>query len=565
MAINFPDSPTNGETHVVGSLTWQFNGEKWLAASNTSLDMLSDVTAPTPSSGEFLKWNGSVWVNDPINLGTDTVGNYVADVVSGTGITISHTPGEGSSASVALNATLDDLSNVSASAPTVDDFLKWNGSSWIPDTVVFPPSINALDDIADVNAPSPTTGHFLKWDGTEWVAAAAGGAVTTTSVTTASATEIYSFDPTLYGTAEVTLQLKQGSKKTSSRQLVNHNGTTASLTEYAQLQHGSPVIPATLGVSYDGGIATWTTRTSNFGTTQIFSVAYGNSLWVAGGKSGQLRTSTDAVTWTTRTSNFGNTGIDSIAYGNSLWVAGGYAGQLRTSTDAITWTTRTLNLGNQRIHSVAYGNNLWVAGGTNGQLRTSTDAITWTTQTSNFGASAIFSVAYGNNLWVAAGYTGQLRTSTNAITWTTRTSNFEESYSQILSVAYDNNLWVAAGYYGLLSTSTNAITWTTRTSNFGTSPIQSVAYGNNLWVAGGNYGELRSSTDAITWTTRTSNFGATTTIQSVAYGNSLWVAAGMTGQIRTASGSPKVSVTATITDANVTTATSKATLMLTEE
>ena len=548
----------------IGDSTSQIVNSNWVQGelSTLELDSLNDVVIVGTSLGQSLVYNGSEWANANPYL-NDLFDVESAGFGTANGSLLKYD--ENGPYWTAGTIALDEISNVDASAPDMDAFLQWNGTNWIPNLLVIPSPNLALDELNDVSVGSPTTGHFLKWDGTEWVAAAAGGAVTTTSVTTASATEIYSFDPTLYGTAEVTLQLKQGSKKTSSRQLVNHDGTTASLTEYAKLQHGSPVIPATLGVSYDAGIATWTTRTSNFGTTQIFSVAYGNSLWVAGGKSGQLRTSTDAITWTTQTSNFGNTGIDSIAYGNSLWVAGGYAGQLRTSTDAITWTTRTLNLGNQRIQSVAYGNNLWVAGATNGQLRTSTDAITWTTQTSNFGSSAIFSVAYGNNLWVAGGYNGELRTSTNAITWTTRTSNFEESYSRILSVAYANSLWVAAGYYGLLSTSTDAITWVTRTSNFGTSPIQSVAYGNNLWVAGGNYGELRSSTDAITWTTRTSNFGATTTIQSVAYGNSLWVAAGMTGQIRTASGSPKVSVTATITDANVTTATSKATLVLTEE
>jgi hypothetical protein len=68
-----------------------------------------------------------------VALGTDTTGNYVADVVSGTGITITHTPGEGSSASVALNATLDDLSNVSASAPVDYSPLIWSSSAsaWI--------------------------------------------------------------------------------------------------------------------------------------------------------------------------------------------------------------------------------------------------------------------------------------------------------------------------------------------------------------------------------------------------------------------------------------------------
>jgi hypothetical protein len=104
------------------------------------------------------------------------------------------------------------------------------------------------------------------------------------------------------------------------------------------------------------------------------AVAYGNSLWVAAGVTGQIRTSTDAITWTTRTSNFGNTQINSVVYGNNLWVAGGVAGQLRASTDGTTWTTRTSNFGNTAINSIAFGNNLWVAGGSTGQLRTENPA-----------------------------------------------------------------------------------------------------------------------------------------------------------------------------------------------
>ena len=69
------------------------------------LDDINDVTAPTPSSGDFLKWNGTAWVNDPINLGTDTVGNYMSDVSAGTGIAVSHTPGEGSTATISIEST----------------------------------------------------------------------------------------------------------------------------------------------------------------------------------------------------------------------------------------------------------------------------------------------------------------------------------------------------------------------------------------------------------------------------------------------------------------------------
>jgi hypothetical protein len=44
-----------------------------------------------------------------------------------------------------------------------------------------------------------------------------------------------------------------------------------------------------------------------------------------------MRTSTDATTWTTVTSNFGSSQIYSIAYNFGLWVAGGATGQMRTS------------------------------------------------------------------------------------------------------------------------------------------------------------------------------------------------------------------------------------------
>ena len=158
----------------------------------------------------------------------------------------------------------------------------------------------------------------------------------------------------------------------------------------------------------------WSTQTSQFGTTVILSIAYGNGTWVAGGGSGPLvtalRTSTDnGVTWNTQTGNF-TSAIWSVAYGNGVWVGGGAGGNLNTSTDAINWNTQTSNFGASVIYSVAYGNGVWVAGGAGGALRTSTDAVNWNTQTSQFGSSIIYSVAYGNGVWVAGGAGGALRT-----------------------------------------------------------------------------------------------------------------------------------------------------------
>ena len=157
-----PASPTEGDlwfesdtakTHVYYDSFWVEIGASGGVAT---LDNIGDVTAPTPSNGDFLKWNGTAWVNDPINLGTDTVGNYVNDITAGTGISVTHTPGEGSSPTVALDATLDNLSNVTAPSPSDGQFLKYVTASaaWVPAAV---PTINALDDVTDVTISSAVT------------------------------------------------------------------------------------------------------------------------------------------------------------------------------------------------------------------------------------------------------------------------------------------------------------------------------------------------------------------------------------------------------------------------
>jgi hypothetical protein len=77
-----------------------------------NLDDIGDVSASAAASGDFLKWNGLAWVNDPINLGTDTIGNYVTDVTAGTGVNVTHTPGEGSTASISIGQNVGTSSSV---------------------------------------------------------------------------------------------------------------------------------------------------------------------------------------------------------------------------------------------------------------------------------------------------------------------------------------------------------------------------------------------------------------------------------------------------------------------
>lgn len=198
-------------------------GEIWVRPQNGyELNEIHDVSITTPASGDFLKYNGTLWVNDPINLGTDTVGNYVSDVTAGTGVTVTHTPGEGSSPTIAIGQAVGTTSNVQFNDVTVSGNLTVNGTTTtlntaelaVEDTVItlnagaasgadsgievdrgsgYTPqilwdesaqkwtfsndgttfadfqNITAIDQINDVVLTSPTNGQFLKYDGTNWV------------------------------------------------------------------------------------------------------------------------------------------------------------------------------------------------------------------------------------------------------------------------------------------------------------------------------------------------------------------------------------------------------------
>ena len=59
------------------------------SAPSFALDDLSDVTAPSPSSGEFIKWNGSAWVNSvaPVTSVNGDTGAVTIDISDVTPLT----------------------------------------------------------------------------------------------------------------------------------------------------------------------------------------------------------------------------------------------------------------------------------------------------------------------------------------------------------------------------------------------------------------------------------------------------------------------------------------------
>jgi len=134
---------------------------------NASSIQGNSVTGVSPSNGEILKWNGSTWA-----LSTDDNTSYS----SGTGISIASGTISASSNSAIWNANQIQGRNVSSTAPTSGQVLKWNGSNWAPandssgggsSSSVWSKSGNNIysgaNDNVGINRTSPTS-RLHVWD-----------------------------------------------------------------------------------------------------------------------------------------------------------------------------------------------------------------------------------------------------------------------------------------------------------------------------------------------------------------------------------------------------------------
>jgi len=50
MATDFPISPVEGDTYVIGSVTWEWNGSDWIVSENPNGALTSNQIAFAPSS-----------------------------------------------------------------------------------------------------------------------------------------------------------------------------------------------------------------------------------------------------------------------------------------------------------------------------------------------------------------------------------------------------------------------------------------------------------------------------------------------------------------------------------
>ena len=186
-SVTFANVNATGDLIVGGDLT--VNGTtttlntETLAIEDNIVVLNSNVTgSPTTNAGievergtstnVLVRWNettdkwettndGSTYsviaTNGNIALGTDTTGNYMSDLTQGTGITITHTPGEGSNATIAIGQ------DVSTSASPTFVNLNLDGNIVFEGTTAneFETKLSASDPTADRTITLPDASTIL--------------------------------------------------------------------------------------------------------------------------------------------------------------------------------------------------------------------------------------------------------------------------------------------------------------------------------------------------------------------------------------------------------------------
>jgi hypothetical protein len=89
-----------------GSTAWNSLSYAPINGTVADIDNITNVTITSASSGQFLKYNGSAWVNDAIDLATDTTGSFVQSLVAGTGVTLANNSGENATPTVTVDTSV---------------------------------------------------------------------------------------------------------------------------------------------------------------------------------------------------------------------------------------------------------------------------------------------------------------------------------------------------------------------------------------------------------------------------------------------------------------------------
>jgi hypothetical protein len=245
-------------------------------------------------------------------------------------------------------------------------------------------------------------------------------------------------------------------------------------------------------------VETWQQRTSSFGNSSIYAVAFGDGKFIAGGSTGKMAVSENGINWTQVNSSFGSSVILDINFFEpyNLWIAVGGSGKLATSENGIDWVMRSSSFGTSFIRSIFSNSTQAIAVGDDGKLANSLNGLSWLQRNSSFSITSIYGVDGRENFYCAVGNTGKIGYSSNGTSWiqaTYPTSFGTSGLRDIKAGTSNDSALLAAGFSGKLGTAFDVNFWSERVSTFGSSRINSIFYGENIAIAVGNAGKIAYS------------------------------------------------------------------------
>ena len=260
---------SNNPTLTTGEMGYETNTGKFKIGDNTTawtslpysitaelsegnLNDLKDVTITSAANGDFLRWNGTAWINDAVNLATDTVGSYVASLTAGTGITLSNNSGEEASPTVTVDTTVIQarvanvtdteigyLDGVTSAIQTQMDLKAPLASPTFTGTVTVPTPTNSTD--AATKAYADTIAAGINWHNSVETATAAALPNTPTYSNGTSGV-----GATLTASANARLVMDGANVTTGDRVLVKNQADATQNGIYVVTAQGSVSVPYVL-------------------------------------------------------------------------------------------------------------------------------------------------------------------------------------------------------------------------------------------------------------------------------------------------------------------------------
>ncbi len=146
LALDSSSTPTFAGLNLNGNLVFEGATADTYETTVTVTDPTADRTITLPNA------SGTVALNGSITLGTDTSGNYMAGVTAGTGVTVTHTPGEASDATIAIGQAVATSDSPTFAGLTLNGGIVFEGAT----ADAYETTINVVDPTADreINFPN---------------------------------------------------------------------------------------------------------------------------------------------------------------------------------------------------------------------------------------------------------------------------------------------------------------------------------------------------------------------------------------------------------------------------